>query len=119
MLRGVFVAGTAIVLFLVAGPAAVTGAALPQFAASSAIAPVAAGNVSVRSQYAAVVYNKTFCTKYGKRDYFRKEQARRPPMLYTFPGRSGIHSRMMQYLLFSPLQLRTHPTCLCAAVTPG
>jgi len=37
VLRGVFVAGTAIVLFLGAGPA-VTGAALPPFSASSAVA---------------------------------------------------------------------------------
>jgi hypothetical protein len=42
----------------------------------------------VLPEYTKMVADKTQCrAKYGRRDYFPVGQRRKPPMLYTFPGR--------------------------------
>jgi len=42
----------------------------------------------VLPDYTKMVADKTQCrAKYGRRDYFPMGQRRKPPMLYTFPGR--------------------------------
>ena len=52
----------------------------------------------VLPEYTKMVADKTQCrAKYGRRDYFPIGQRRKPPMLYTFPGRYGGTETHLSY----------------------
>ena len=60
---------------------------LPAFATKRRPAPPA-DLAAVLPLYTKMVEDKTKCrAKYGRRDYYPINTRRKPPMLYTFPGR--------------------------------